>query len=279
MRPASQTTDRPVRTPVVVPPTPSRSEASIASPRRTGSFTGAFATVDGLQICEATTYDVACISTPSMQQVRFGDGAAVYEGETDGAGFPLGADALGSTILTPAGISCLRSTRGIECSRGGHGFRIGDWSVVTVRGASEQVYDSPNRPANSSGIDLGASEDLSNDVPVPTYVDCSLFVTRQGALDAYNSAPGVFADLLAADGTVCPSLTDTYDVGSTYQGVDLGVETAGALGSDGYWAETCPGGSCYGAISDVTGSPRTNFVSGYTRADGTVVGSYYRSSP
>ena len=36
-------------------------------------------------------------------------------------------------------------------------------------------------------------------------------------------------------------------------------------------------GSCYGQISDATGLPRDTFVHAYTRADGTHVGSYYRS--
>jgi hypothetical protein len=36
-------------------------------------------------------------------------------------------------------------------------------------------------------------------------------------------------------------------------------------------------GSCYGDISDITGLPRTNYVNGYYRSDGTHVGSYYRS--
>ena len=35
----------------------------------------------------------------------------------------------------------------------------------------------------------------------------------------------------------------------------------------------------YGEISEVNGRPRTNLVSGYTRADGTVVAPYYRSTP
>jgi hypothetical protein len=33
----------------------------------------------------------------------------------------------------------------------------------------------------------------------------------------------------------------------------------------------------YGVISEVTGKPRTNYVRGYTRKDGTKVKPYYRS--
>ena len=36
-------------------------------------------------------------------------------------------------------------------------------------------------------------------------------------------------------------------------------------------------GSCYGDISTITGLPKTNYVSGYTKRDGTVVRGYYRS--
>jgi hypothetical protein len=36
-------------------------------------------------------------------------------------------------------------------------------------------------------------------------------------------------------------------------------------------------GSCYGDLSTATGRPRTNYVRGYFRRDGTYVGSYYRS--
>ena len=36
-------------------------------------------------------------------------------------------------------------------------------------------------------------------------------------------------------------------------------------------------GSCYGDISTVTGLPKTTFVNGYFRSNGTYVGSYYRS--
>lgn len=250
-----------------------RKQAKVA----TGSFTGTFATADGLQICRATRVDVACLSTTSMQQVRLGAGPAVFEGVTDGAGFPYDANTLEGTVTTPAGISCERSSRGIECSRGGHGFRIGDWAVVTLQGPSETRYESDQAPDPSTqgGPDLGAAEDLS-DVEIS---DCSIFVNRQAARDAYDAAPEMFASLVDSSGVICPELPEEIDLGTTYDGVDLSVEIPSPVGSDGYWADTCPGGSCYGAISEANGLPRTTFVEGYTRADGTEVGSYYRSSP
>ena len=36
-------------------------------------------------------------------------------------------------------------------------------------------------------------------------------------------------------------------------------------------------GNCYGCISSITGRPRTNYVSGYTRSNGTYVNGYWRS--
>jgi hypothetical protein len=276
----SAVTTKPVQSPppqaqVPAPVAPDEEQAAAV-----GSFTGAFATSDGFQICEATAADVACYSTPSGQQVRLDSAGATYEGETGGEGFPLDADTLEGTVLTPSGISCLRSARGIECSRGGHGFRIGDWAVVTLKGPSETRHDSPNtpegpEPAPASGPDPGAPEDLSQRV----LASCDLFLTRQAAQDSYEAAPELFADLVDVNGVVCGDLPEEVDLGGSYGGVDLSVDAPASVGSDGYWAETCPAGSCYGAISDANGLPRTTFVEGYTRADGTEVGSYYRSSP
>jgi len=42
-------------------------------------------------------------------------------------------------------------------------------------------------------------------------------------------------------------------------------------------SSSCSGYSCYGQVSDTTGQPRTNYVSGYSRDNGTYVDPYYRS--
>lgn len=39
----------------------------------------------------------------------------------------------------------------------------------------------------------------------------------------------------------------------------------------------CSGYACYGQPSETTGRPRTEYVQGYTRRDGTYVSGYYRS--
>lgn len=42
---------------------------------------------------------------------------------------------------------------------------------------------------------------------------------------------------------------------------------------------TCSGYGCAGAPSAANGQPRSTYVQGYTRRDGTYVQGYYRSSP
>lgn len=61
----------------------------------------------------------------------------------------------------------------------------------------------------------------------------------------------------------------TYYSASTNQPVAAPVSNERAVGY----------ASGYGEISEVNGRPRTNLVSGYTRANGTVVAPYYRSNP
>jgi hypothetical protein len=46
----------------------------------------------------------------------------------------------------------------------------------------------------------------------------------------------------------------------------------------GYLPGVAKNGSYYGEISEKTGRPRTEYVQGYYRRDGTYVGSYYRSA-
>jgi hypothetical protein len=70
-----------------------------------------------------------------------------------------------------------------------------------------------------------------------------------------------------------------------YYGDGINERIDGALyweGQQGRIAEEArrgshPTGVGYGLISNITGRPRTNFVSGYTRKDGVSVRPYYRS--
>jgi hypothetical protein len=167
----------------------------------------------------------------------------------------------------------------MECSRGGHGFVLGDTRLILLRGAKETVYDHQEaadqepQPTQSSALE---------DYILSIGIDCDTFLTQPAAQNSLESWPKL-AQSLDPDGNglACEGLPQTFDLndlGGDYGSVDLGNEAPTLPASDGYWAKTCPGGSCYGAISDVTGRPRTTFVSGYTRSDGTYVGSYYRSS-
>lgn len=71
----------------------------------------------------------------------------------------------------------------------------------------------------------------------------------------------------ADNSTYQPSTsTSTYRPRSTY------VPPAGH-----YAAPKCESTGCYGVISKTTGLPRTQYVSGYYRKDGTYVRPYYRS--
>jgi hypothetical protein len=62
----------------------------------------------------------------------------------------------------------------------------------------------------------------------------------------------------------------------------FGNPTTASVPKTGYTGTVRPGcsesGSCYGDISTITGMPRTTYVNGYTRSNGTQVRGYYRSS-
>jgi hypothetical protein len=230
------------------------------------------------------------VSTVSGQEVRLGPSGAKYVGVGGSGVTVLDADPLPSRVLTPAGISCEATDRGIECTRGGHGFVVGDTEVVLRRGPSETRF---------SGQDLATPPPAEVDLPTPTpaepdpYVDvedyvvdlgltCDDFFFQDSAQATFDLFPESSVELDAdGNGLACEELPDAFVFDPpSYPGVDLGDETeTDRLAFDGLWAETCPGGSCYGAISDVNGLPRTTYVRPYTRSDGTFVGAHYRSSP
>lgn len=104
-------------------------------------FTGGFSTQDTRQRCKAAPNVVVCASTPSGQRVTLDRSGAHYQGEV-ATSFPAAAPlGVGNEITTVSGIHCLNSSRGIECTRGGHGFIIGDSAVVILKGAKEQRYE------------------------------------------------------------------------------------------------------------------------------------------
>ena len=68
-------------------------------------------------------------------------------------------------------------------------------------------------------------------------------------------------------------------LGADADPLDADVRPVPESTPSGGWAKTCPGGSCYGEPSEANGRPRTQYVGGYYRSDGTYVGSHYRSTP
>ncbi|WP_152095848.1 hypothetical protein [Rhizobium dioscoreae] len=83
-----------------------------------------------------------------------------------------------------------------------------------------------------------------------------------------------------AFGRLAASVISTPKDSFNTLGAAASVSRQATLNSSGYPA--VPSGGCqsenyYGGISCVTGSPRTTFVGGYFRKNGTYVRSYYRS--
>jgi hypothetical protein len=138
------------------------------------------------------------------------------------------------------------------------------WYVVRVRKGSGYETASWRAPEGGEYVISGGS--------VTPY-------TRGGAPSPYVSLPPD-PSTLTRDGLspyTLPSVTlpPTY----TLPGLPSGgssIDTAPT-----YTGSTAPGcsesGSCYGDISSATGLPKTTYVPGYTRRDGTYVRSYYRS--
>ena len=71
---------------------------------------------------------------------------------------------------------------------------------------------------------------------------------------------------------------DSWRTPSTAASPASAPASSGAPGAT--WAPTCAeNGSCYGDISPASGRPKTVYVRGYYRRDGTYVRSHYRSPP
>jgi hypothetical protein len=99
----------------------------------------------------------------------------------------------------------------------------------------------------------------------------SEYVIDAGTVTAYpqGEAPSLYADSSYGSSPDLTVSTPTYIL------PDEGASTHAA---PTYTPPACSeSGSCYGDISDVTGLPKTVYVHGYYRRDGTYVRSYYRS--
>ena len=177
----------------VTPPTPT--EPSEAPSR----FAGPFSTIDERQRCTATATSVVCATTGTGQQVRLDGSGAQYEGEV-ATDFPPAAPLKG-TVVTQSGIRCIRSSRGIECQKGGHGFRIGDSAVVVLRGARETRHE----PTPVSLPETTPPETSLPDSAVD--LDCADFSSQEEAQAFYeqdlSDPSGLDGD---GDGVACESL-------------------------------------------------------------------------
>lgn len=203
-------------------PAPAPSPSSAAEPRspRAGSYTGFFSTPDGLQLCSATASEVVCVSTVSTQQVRLDASGADYDG-LDGSGMVMDADPLRGPVTTPAGITCKATSRGIECSRGGHGFVIGDRRVVILRGSDRTVHDAP-----TSSADLPPPADVQPvpaPAPAPSSDDAAVITRTLSGCDYFMAEKRTGYVVLEWYGGSLPDEGDTwYGIDDTYGFQDIG---------------------------------------------------------
>jgi hypothetical protein len=109
-------------------------------------------------------------------------------------------------------------------------------------------------------------------MPIRSYAGRALAALTIGA--AMVGIVGV-SSASAAGCTVCLSPSGESYYGSTASSFNPPYSSQ----YDTYpnYSSSCSGYSCYGQPSEVTGQPRTNYVSGYTRSDGTYVDPYFRS--
>jgi|GEM_PF-6894899 len=213
------------------PPAPPASPEPRPEARRPG-FTGSFSTHDHRQRCVARADVVVCASTVSGQRVRLDRTGARYLA-TQTLSFPPPGDD-GGRARTAGGISCIGTGRGMECTRGGHGFVIGDRAVVVLRGAMERRYDTSPPPAPDV-----VPVDPPDTAPVPAPaedLDCADFTGHEEAqahYDADTSDPdGLDGD---GDGIACEALApgsdDGYD-GDVYDDAGGAPDPSGGLDLD-----------------------------------------------
>jgi hypothetical protein len=81
------------------------------------------------------------------------------------------------------------------------------------------------------------------------------------------------SDDQSSDDAAAPAATVTSSVPSYQPSYSYSAPSTAYSGS----SSNCVGTGCYGVISNVTGLPRTTYVHGYFRKNGTYVQPYYRS--
>jgi len=241
------------------------------------------------------------VSTVSEQMVVLNSDGTTYYGSAPTPVLPQ-ALPLVRTIRNPSGITCKQSRRGIECQKGGHGFVIGDTSVVVHRGPNSTRYRwaPPSVPSEESQPGYPAPPTGPAPVPAPdpdvlpdaeaprvAVLSCEDYAYRdvpQALLEGYPAAHQEAFDP-DGDGTACGELqtfAEALEDQPGYEDVEVPsvpaqVAAPSSAHPSGRWAETCSGGSCYGTPSAANGMPRTRYVEGYYRRNGSYVGAHYRS--
>jgi hypothetical protein len=116
----------------------------------------------------------------------------------------------------------------------------------------------------------------------PSYAGCPYsFVCDQSGCsrlsECSSSQSRVSVNIPSASGVVNPSAPPSGAT-TTEPAFSRPAPTPGYVPLPTYPVPGCSeSGSCNGDISSITGLPKTNYVNGYFRSDGTYVGSYYRS--
>ena len=191
-------------------------------------------------------------------------------------------------------------------SRSGNGWLIGFGALFAgyVLGQSstpatqQRTYSSPSPPAvltttaDTSGDDStvdGAINEITDaagdDSPSTSDQAASAYTPSTASQDA-DDWPGVEVASASDDAdesaVETPAAAPATTVASSEPARSVpGYQTpySYAPPSVGYSSSSskCEGLGCYGQISKVTGLPRTTYVRGYTRRDGTYVQPHYRS--
>ena len=106
--------------------------------------------------------------------------------------------------------------------------------------------------------------------PANSFVSGSSWYCKDGYQKSGNECASIFARGAASSVTSGP----TARAVSAYAPIPKSTSALPPPVSSPACSES---GSCYGDISAITGLPKTNYVNGYVRKDGTAVRGYYRS--
>lgn len=127
-------------------------------------------------------------------------------------------------------------------------------------------------PDDASDANAEDESDRTTNPPAYAYAPAT---TPPTATDNSDTPTGQVASSedQSSNGTVTPAATVPSSVPTYQPGYSYSAPSTAYSGS----SSNCVGTGCYGVISNVTGLPRTTYVHGYFRKNGTYVQPYYRS--